>query len=88
MEISDDVENNDNKHIQFSSLKVTENDTNEGKIYLEKDVLHGISYIDEYSTHHMKIGWTDIIAGKFSEINSTCVLKFKHDWFKKTDNRK
>ena len=40
------------------------------------DVWHAISYIDEDSTHRMKIGWTDIIA--------TCVLKFKHHRFKTT----
>ena len=36
MEISDDVENNNNKHIQFTSLKVFENYSNAGEFYLRR----------------------------------------------------
>ena len=36
----------------------------------------------------MKTGWTNVIADKFSEINSICALRFKDSWFKKKDSRK
>ena len=36
----------------------------------------------------MKTCWTNVIVDKFSEINSNCVLKFRHFWFKEKDSRK
>ena len=35
----------------------------------------------------MNIGWTDIIAERFTDINPICVLKFKHHCFKEIDSR-
>ena len=59
-----------------------------GEFYLDKADWNAISYLDKDNKNHMKKGWTNVIADKFSEINSICVLKVKHFWFKKKGGRK
>ena len=76
MDTTIEMENNTKNHTDLpSSSKTCENSNYEGEFYLEKDVWHVISYIDEDNTHHMNRGWTDIIAERFTDINPICVLK-------------
>ena len=91
----DEIENSDSDHIEFPISRTNENSTYDaisfqtfGEFYLDKADWNAISYLDKDDINHIKIGWTNVIADKFSEINSICVLKFKHFWFKKKDSRK
>ena len=53
-----------------------------------KPWLNTISCIDDDGKYRLNIEWISLIAKKIYEINSICVLNFKHHWFKKYDNRK
>ena len=82
MDTTIEMEYNTNNNTDFpNSSHTSENSNYEGEFYLEKAVWHVISYLDENDAHRMNKGWTDIIAERFTEINSICVLKFKHHWF-------
>ena len=90
-----DIENSDIGHIEFPIPRAIENSTYDaiclqtfGEFYLDKADWNAISYLDKDNKNHMKKGWTNVIADKFSEINSICVLKVKHFWFKKKGSRK
>ena len=91
----DEIENSDSGHIEFPISRANEYSTYDaisfqtfGEFYLDKADWNAISYLDKDDINHIKVGWTNVIADKFSEINSICVLKFKHFWFKKKDSRK
>ena len=51
-----------------------------GEFYLDKADWN--AYLHKDNINHLNKGWTDVIAEKFSEINSICALKFKNYWFK------
>ena len=56
--------------------------------YLDKADWNSLSYLDKDDINHIKVGWTNVLANRFYEINSICVVKFKHFWFKKNDSGK
>ena len=86
----DEIENSDSGHIEFPISRANENSTYDAisfqtfcEFYLVKDDWNAMSHLDKDNINHMEIGWTNVIADKFSEISSICGLKFKHFWFKK-----
>ena len=77
----DEIENSGSGHIEFPISRANENSTYDaisfqtfGEFYLDKADWNAISYLDKDDINHIKVGWTNVIADKFSEINSICVL--------------